>query len=363
MKNSLEARLGMFFVVIILAGAFALEMTGVSWFQKGFPLKARFSDVFELRKGDSVKVGGVQVGTVQGIELNEGKVEVRLRMNKSANIPTDSTATVRFAGLMGQNFVAIELGAAKSKLGTDDNIKTIEQADMNAIMRRLDTVTSGVENITKSFSGDTIQNIAGPLVDFFKQNNPRFNDIFENLRIASAQIAGGKGTVGKFIMDDTLHSNLVHTSAQLGKVSGEAQTFLASAKTLPDEMKTLVVDAKKAVGQVNDTFADARKSFANLDSAIMQARQLVESVNLGQGSLGKLVKDESLYKESSSAMGSLREILEKINRGYGTMGKLVNDDTLYKNVRTTLQKVDKATDGIEDQGPLSVIGLLFNGLF
>ncbi|MSR66574.1 MAG: MCE family protein [Pedosphaera sp.] len=363
MKNTLESRLGMFFVVIVLAGAFALEMTGVNWFRKGFPLKARFSDVFELHPGDLVKVGGVEVGKVQAIELDGGKVEVRLRMNKSANIPTDSTATVRFAGLMGQNFIAIELGGAASKLGTGDIIRTVEQADLNAIMRRLDNVTSGIENITKSFSGDTIQNIAGPLVDFFKQNNPRFNDIFENLRIASAQIAGGKGTVGKFIMEDSLHSNLLHTASSFGKASDEAQTFLASAKTLPADVKTLLGNAKTAFDQIGNTFTDARKALVNLDESFTQARQLIEGVNKGQGSLGKLVKDESLYKETATSMGSLREILDKINRGYGTMGKLVNDETLYKNLRTTLQKVDKATDGIEDQGPLSVIGLLFNGLF
>jgi phospholipid/cholesterol/gamma-HCH transport system substrate-binding protein len=45
------------------------------------------------------------------------------------------------------------------------------------------------------------------------------------------------------------------------------------------------------------------------------------------------------------------------------VGKLINEPELYKNAKMTLQKLDKATEGLEDQGPLSVIGILVNNLF
>jgi phospholipid/cholesterol/gamma-HCH transport system substrate-binding protein len=62
-------------------------------------------------------------------------------------------------------------------------------------------------------------------------------------------------------------------------------------------------------------------------------------------------------------MTNLKEILQKINRGDGSVGKLVNDDSLIKNLKVTLQKLDKATEGLEDQGPLSVLGIVANSLF
>ena len=79
--------------------------------------------------------------------------------------------------------------------------------------------------------------------------------------------------------------------------------------------------------------------------------------------MGKLMTDEALYKESTVAMTNLREIFQKINGGQGTVGKLVNDDSFLKNVKLTLQKVDKATEGLEDQGPLSIIGIFSSSLF
>ena len=52
-----------------------------------------------------------------------------------------------------------------------------------------------------------------------------------------------------------------------------------------------------------------------------------------------------------------------MNQGQGTVGKLVNDQEFYKNAKLTLQKVDKATDGLEDEGPLTVLGIMANNLF
>jgi phospholipid/cholesterol/gamma-HCH transport system substrate-binding protein len=86
-------------------------------------------------------------------------------------------------------------------------------------------------------------------------------------------------------------------------------------------------------------------------------------VNAGEGTLGKLVKDEKLYAETTAAMTNIKEIAQKINQGQGTIGKLINEQEFYKNAKITLQKVDKATEGLEDQGPLSVLGILSNQLF
>ena len=90
---------------------------------------------------------------------------------------------------------------------------------------------------------------------------------------------------------------------------------------------------------------------------------MIEEINAGKGTLGKLAKDEKLYNETTAAMTNFKEIMEKINRGEGSVGKLVNDESLLKNVKLSLQKLDKATEGLEDAGPLSVLGTAVNSLF
>jgi phospholipid/cholesterol/gamma-HCH transport system substrate-binding protein len=88
----------------------------------------------------------------------------------------------------------------------------------------------------------------------------------------------------------------------------------------------------------------------------------VDQINAGQGTVGKLVKDPTLYNETATAMTQAKEILQKVNQGQGSVGKLINDQEFYKNAKLTLQKLDKATEGLEDQGPLSVLGIAVNSL-
>ena len=128
------------------------------------------------------------------------------------------------------------------------------------------------------------------------------------------KVESGEGTVGKLIYDDSFYLTALNTVSNLQSTS--------------DEIKLTIADARK----------------------------IIDGVNAGEGSLGKLVKDEALYRETTASMTQLKEILTKINQGDGTVGKLVNDQEFYKNAKLTLQKLDKATEGLEDtqlQGAIS----------
>ena len=323
MKNTLETRLGLFVSLIVIAAIIIVNtLGGIEKFKKGIRLHALFNSAQELKVGDRVKMAGVEIGRVEQIVLAEDKVKVTLKLRAGAPVKSDSVASIRFAGLMGQNFVNIEFGTPGGVLlRNDQTLATVEQADLSVIMAKLDNVATGVENLTKSFSGDTIDNLFGPFTAFLKQNQEPLTASIANLRSVSAKIASGEGSVGKLIYDDTLYTTALGTVSNLNFTASEAKATLA------------------------------------------EARKIIDGVNAGQGSIGKMVKDEKLYTEAAESMTNLKEILKKMNSGEGTVGKLINDQEFYKNAKLTLQKVDKATEGLEDQGPLSVLGILANGLF
>jgi phospholipid/cholesterol/gamma-HCH transport system substrate-binding protein len=324
MKNTLETRLGIFFALGLVATIVIIEMIGgLEFLKHGTYIHARFNNALELKQGDPVKMAGVQVGRVEDIKIAEDKVDVFMKINRrDAAIHTDSKAIIKFAGLMGQNYISIDFGSPKSPLVTTGaELTTLEQTDLSTLMARIDKVASGVEGMTKQFSGDGFGNMLGPITDFIKDNKDKLSSTISNVQTISSQIAQGKGTVGRLINDDTLYNSALST-----------------------------------VTNFNDTSTDIK-------SIVAEAKSVMNDINAGKGTLGKLTKDEALYKETTTAMTNLREIFEKINRGQGSVGKLVNDESLYKNARMTLQKLDKATEGLEDQGPLSIMGVMANGLF
>jgi phospholipid/cholesterol/gamma-HCH transport system substrate-binding protein len=181
-------------------------------------------------------------------------------------------------------------------------------------MAKLDNATTGIENLTKSFTPDTINNLLGPLTDFVKQNSGHIGGAISNIENITGQIASGGGTVGKLIYTDSLYNSALVT-------------------------------------------------VTNLQDTVTEVRQVVSDISNGRGTIGRLVTDETLYNTTTASMTNLNQILQKINQGQGTIGKLVNDQEFYKNAKLSLQKLDKMADGLEDQGPLSVIGIMANNLF
>lgn len=315
MKNSLETKLGYFVVLAVFAAWIIVEtLGGLEMLHGGYRVSALFNTAQELKVGDNVKMAGVEIGRVETIVLTDQKVKVVMKLHPDAVVKTDSKAVIRFTGLMGQNFVAIDFGSQTAPAAANGAVlETEEQPDLNAVITKLDAAATGIQNFGKSFTGDKIDNLLGPLTDFVKQNSGHIGGAISNIENITAQIASGQGTVGKMIYTDQLYDS--------------------------------------ALGTVT-----------NLQDAVTEVRSVVNGVSNGQGTLGKLVTDETLYDATTASMTNLNQILLKINQGQGTVGKLINDQDLYKNAKLSLQKLDKMADGLEDEGPLSVLSIMANNL-
>ena len=323
MKNSLETRLGIFVALVLIAALVIVDLVGgLEFFKGGYHVTAQFNNVQDLKLGDAVKMSGVSIGRVDKIQLTEGKVQVSLRLNKGVIVKTDSTAAIRFTGLMGQNYVAVDFGTPKAPVAEDGaKLTGVEQADLNALMSKLDDAAAGIKKITTSFDGEDIKLTFSSLMGIMNDNRASLHSSIANIAKVSEQIASGQGTVGHLIFSNDLYDSALATV-----------TNMQDAAT---EIKATVADAKAIL-------ADAKA---------------------GKGTLGKLITDDTLYNETTGTMTNLHQIMLKINSGQGTVGKLINDQEFYKNAKLSLEKLDKATEGLEDQGPLSVLGTAANSLF
>ena|ERR1035441_4901623 len=313
MKNSLETKLGIFMVLVVFAAWMIMEtLGGMEMLHGGYRVSALFNSAQDLKVGDNVKMAGVEIGRVETIMLDNGKARVTMKLHPDAVVKTDSTAVIKFTGLMGQNFVSFSFGSPGSPQAVDGAVlQTGEQPDLNAVMAKLDDAAEGIKRFGDAFSGDKISNLIGPLVDIVKQNSGNIGGAISNIDNITAQIASGQGTVGKLIYDQSFYNSAMDT-------------------------------------------------VSNVQATVASAQQIISGITNGQGTIGKLVTDDTLYTATTASMTNLNQILLKINQGQGTVGKLVNDQEFYKNAKLTLQKVDKAADGLEDQGPLSVIGIIAN---
>ncbi len=330
MKESVESKLGLFFALAVVLALIILEYLGSFGFlQRGYHLHALFKNVQDLKIGDNVKMAGVHVGRVENIVLTNADVDITMNLRRDVDVRTDSKASISFTGLMAQNYVAINFGTpAAPKAEEGAYLQAVEQPDLGQLFAKMDKVATGVENLTRSFSGEKLDNFIGPFTDFLKDNRTNLTATIGNIKMVSERIVQGQGTVGKLINEDTLYVS--------------AQGVISNLQSVGSDVKGVTADAHTVLTNANQIITDARG---------------------GRGTVGKLLTDDTLYRESTGSMTNLHSILNKIDHGQGTVGQLINDDTFLKGAKLSLQKLDKATESLEDTGPLSILGTMVSSLF
>jgi phospholipid/cholesterol/gamma-HCH transport system substrate-binding protein len=120
------------FVLVGLAAVVYLSVSlgGVSYKGAGgFELRATFDDVGGLSQRSPVKISGVKVGQVRSIHLDEDlRALVSLDLDPVLELPIDSSASIRTAGLLGDQFVSLEPGAEDELLAPGELFTYTESA-------------------------------------------------------------------------------------------------------------------------------------------------------------------------------------------------------------------------------------------
>ncbi|MBJ7258612.1 MAG: outer membrane lipid asymmetry maintenance protein MlaD [Chthoniobacterales bacterium] len=95
-----------------------------------YPLEARFANTGGLNKGGSVVLGGVTVGRIEGIRLDPSDYSAIVEMSvlSDVRLPSDTMASIKTSGLLGDKFVALAPGAEEECLKPSDRILMTESA-------------------------------------------------------------------------------------------------------------------------------------------------------------------------------------------------------------------------------------------
>jgi len=106
----------------------------------------------------------------------------------------------------------------------------------------------------------------------------------------------------------------------------------------PPDLNTLVSRLNDAAGdiqvlarQLNEGIG---KSFEPISATFQTMDRVAKKIEKGEGTLGKLIADDGLYREIRGLAGNLNKVSEQLAKGQGTLGKLVADDALYKDLRS-----------------------------
>jgi len=183
-------RLGAFIVgglLILTAGVFLIGSKEFL-FSSTYTLRADFQNVGGLDNGAQVRVGGIPEGTVKHIILpkrSDEKVTVLMNLQHSTQnvLKTDSVASIKSEGLLGDKYVEISFGSDEAqRLKSGDTIPSAPPIDISDLIQKTDKILDTTQG--------TLQNMQGAT---------------DNLKSISTKINQGQGTVGALINDKTIY--------------------------------------------------------------------------------------------------------------------------------------------------------------
>jgi len=284
-----ELKIGLVTIIaLIIAAVLIFSLTGSKGFSwQRYTLKTRFSNVAGLASGSPVRVAGVEVGSVKGIEFAGDQVDVTFELKKTIRdrITDKSVASLGSVSLLGES--AIDITPATSGTPIPDYGYVPSGRAKGSIADVSETATQGIEQITA---------------------------LVKDLR-------EGKGTVGKLMTDDELYAEL--------------RRFTASANEVTNAVK-------QGRGTIGRLIYDPQTANA-LEASLKNLETMTRRINAGEGSIGKLLNDDAFAQSLNGATTNLRTLTDRLNRGEGTAGKLLTDATLFNRLNDLTNRLNDLT--------------------
>lgn len=331
-----ELKVGLFVVFgigLMTVAVFLIGDTRRLWESKG-TYSAAFKDVAGLKPGAPVRMGGVDIGSVTGVnhasDISDGRIYVRMSISKSeaVRIRADTVAHVVGKGLLGDKMVELGVGSpAAPPIAPGSLIPVEEPTDMFASANRVAIATE--QAITRI--GTLTEALADPKLSADVKGSAA--DVHSMLDA----IVHGDGTAHRLLYDkdeavklDQLLDRLNRVSARLDDVLGSVQDVTAHVEKGPGIAHALVYDgeiSKDVAGTLSELHSDL--------AAIRKGNGLAHALLYGDESSTRVMSNVNAVSDD------LRAIVAGIRQGKGTLGALLVDPTVYEDIKSAVGNVER----------------------
>ena len=307
-----EVKIGILALVAIGFSFWGFKfIQGSNLFSSSNYYQVNYDNVAGLTVGTPVQISGVNVGSVSSIYLNQeqvGRVEVMLDINDDINVPKDAQALIIADGVLGGKL--IELRFAKPCLGNGDCAEDGSE---------LEGKTLGM--FASFFGGDPdadpaeeMQNQLKTTIDSLEytlfspeSDNPvarSTQDLavtMENLKRSTARLQSildaNAGEINNTMKNlEGLTNTLAGKQTAIAGIIDNAESFTGDLQEI--KLQETMAEVKSAITELKSTLGKA-------DQAIGGVAQVMDDVNSGKGSLGKLLKDDKIYNRLDRASASI----------------------------------------------------------
>lgn len=308
-------------MVLVVAATLFLQQTDLG--EKRLEVTARFRDVGNLQVGNAVVIRGVRAGRVRRIELAERDwVLVAMDLDEGIAVPSDPVALIQSSSLLGefQLLVAARSGAPQIRevlVQLNDSAAAPRGAFPGAMLpdiAQLTTLASGIagnvasvaERVRTAFDDEAARELRASIRNFTTLSQ----DLARAVRVQSRNLDSIAVDVRASMSD------VARTAENVRATSGRVDSATAQGEiaNIIKETERATANLRAASARVNDLTLALQQSESNLRGILGKADSVMGKVNRGEGTIGLLINDASLYRHSDSLMVDLRTLINDFRR-------------------------------------------------
>ncbi len=311
-KVSQAAKVGAF-VLLVAAGAWAIYATVFREYGggAGYVVHAYLDDASGLAMHSRVTIAGIAVGTIDSIRLetdqkskHKGQARVDVRVNKDVPLFNDGTLGKKSSSLLGEYVVVLTPGTKDPRLKDGDEINVVaEEASIDDIKKNINDVAKLVKEVAQQLANSVGTEKGG-----------------ENIRLILQNMADATDALNKTIREN--RDTVRETLERIDRITAANEIPLSKAidniRAISDDVRELTAAIQGRGGgtgaEVRETISRLDTSSKSLQSALEHIDHVADRLDKGEGTLGRLSKDETLINEVQSAAEGINSFIEPISR-------------------------------------------------
>jgi len=268
--------------LIVVLGILALGTSDL--FVGGMRIAMTVPDADGLATGDAVLFRGISIGNVDSLTIDPKGVVITMKLKGKPEIPSDSRFVIKSSSLLGDKVVEIRPGVSGQNLranagvvGSSDSGLLGLASSAGQVQQKVSTILTNIDNLS---GASTLKNVYGTI-----------DNLNETI-----------GTLQGILAENRLA--LKTTMENLSAITGENRQ--------PVHKTIQTLDA--TIQSIDRTSIELQSAIRQTSSSLASLNSVLSQIEAGRGTLGKLVKDDSLYVEMKDAVSQFRALVEDIKK-------------------------------------------------
>lgn len=310
-------------------GGMAMIVAATLWLQQAelgqerAMVTARFRDVGNMSIGNQVVIRGVQAGRIEAITLvDSGWVTARLSLDPGIQLPPDPVVLIQAATLFGEWQAVVTRREAAPQIREvysqlDDSVNAPKGALPGAVLpdiAQLTSVAGGIagnvasvsERVRTAFNDSAARELRLTIRNFSTMSTELTRTVrtqSQNLDLLAAGVREGVGD---------LSAGAAALQRSLGRL--DSATSQGEISEILLETQRAAVSLRETAERINAISRSLAGSEGNLNSILVRTDSIMRRVERGEGSLGLLFRDPSLYRNSDSLILDMRSLIADLQK-------------------------------------------------